>query len=61
LLFNFLALQDPLRLLYTLRKSSSSYNWACQHPKFRVFKHIFLGSFHYGEKPTEWRRTHPLL
>jgi len=37
LLFNFLALQDPLRLLYVLCKSSSSYYWAWQRPKHRVF------------------------
>ena len=47
LLFNFLALQDPLRLLYVLRKSSSSYYWAWLRPKHGVFKQNPLGLFHW--------------
>ena len=30
-------------------------------PKFWVFKHIFLGSFHCGAKYTEYWRAHTLL
>ena len=62
LLFNFLALQDPRRLLYVLCKSSSSYYWTCQRPKFRVFKQLFLVHFimaemyPYGRNAAIWQK-----